>query len=103
MFDKAISTFQRVNNIEPNDFHQSLLDEAHASYTKARDFASNAPRVVLSDLQFEHIFSATYKQYTKKSLGYVKIENLSGTDYGGLKLRMNIKGLVLVNINCSKL
>ncbi len=92
MFEKAISAFQQVNNIEPTDLHQSLLDEAHASFTKAREFSSNAPRVALSDLQFERVFSATYKQYAEKSLGHITIENLSGTDYGGMKLRMNVKG-----------
>ncbi|MEM7208339.1 MAG: tetratricopeptide repeat protein [Pseudomonadota bacterium] len=92
MFDQAISTFEQVNNIEPSDFHQSLLDEAYANHKRANEFASNAPRVLLSDLRFEQIFSATYKQYAEKPLGYVKVENLSGTDYGGLKLSMEVKG-----------
>jgi len=56
------------------------------------DFGANAPQLALTDLQLDKIFSAAYKQYSKKPIGYVNVRNIGAKNYRNLKLSFSVKG-----------
>lgn len=92
LFDRSISSFDKAVELEPSADNKLLLDKAYAEKKKSLEFKSNAPQIVLKDLNLEQIFSAAYKQYANKPVGKVRIKNTSGIDYGNLKLSFSIKG-----------
>ena len=92
LFDQSIASFDKAVALEPSADNKLLLDNAYAEKKKSLEFTSNAPQIVLKDLNLEQIFSAAYKQYANKPVGKVRIENSSGTDYGNLKISFSIKG-----------
>jgi tetratricopeptide (TPR) repeat protein/DNA-binding beta-propeller fold protein YncE len=92
LFDKSIAALDKAVSLNPSAENKQQLDAAYAEKKKSLDFKSNAPQVVLKDLQLNQIFSATYKQYANKPVGRIRIQNTSGTDYGNLKLTFSIKG-----------
>jgi len=92
LFDESISSFDKAVELEPSADNKLLLDKAYAEKKKSLEFKSNAPQIVLKDLNLQQIFSAAYKQYANKPVGKVRIKNTSGIDYGNLKLSFSIKG-----------
>ena len=92
LFDQSIAAFDKAVSLKPSLENKRLLDKAYAEKKKSLEFKSNAPQIVLKDLRLQQIFSAAYKNYAKKPVGSVRVQNTSGTDYGNLKLSFSIKG-----------
>lgn len=92
LYDKAIAEYEKVVKLDASTENRLLLDTAYAAKKKSLEFSSNAPQLVLEDLNLSPIFSASYKQYADKPVGAVKIRNPSGIDYGGLQLSFEVKG-----------
>lgn len=92
LFDEAIAALDKAVTLSPSDDHRLLLDSAYAEKNKALEFKSNAPQIVLKDLQLQPVFTAAYKQYANAPIGTIRIHNTSGIDYGNLKLTFDIKG-----------
>ncbi|MDX8400380.1 MAG: tetratricopeptide repeat protein, partial [Gallionellaceae bacterium] len=91
LFDQAIGAFEKAVELDPSDVIRALLNVAFSDRKKSLEFANNAPQLVLSDLNLQRVFSAAYKKYQDKPIGRVKLKNVSGTDYGNLKLSFQIK------------
>ncbi|HHO59116.1 MAG TPA: tetratricopeptide repeat protein, partial [Thiotrichales bacterium] len=91
MYDKAIKALDKAVELEPSKANKLALDTAYAEQKSAAEFARNAPKILIRDLQLEPVFSAAYKQYVKRPVGRVRIENGSSKDYTNLKLRFSIK------------
>jgi len=92
LFDEAIAALDKAVTLAPTETNRLLLDSAYAEKNKALEFKSNAPQIVLKDLQLQPVFSAAYKQYASEPIGTIRIHNTSGIDYGNLKLTFDIKG-----------
>lgn len=92
LFDQSIAAYDKAVALEPNADNKLLLDKAYAEKKKSLEFKSNAPQIVLKDLKLDQVFSAAYKQYANKPVGRVRIQNVSGVDYGNLKITFSIKG-----------
>ncbi|MEW6646849.1 MAG: tetratricopeptide repeat protein [Pseudomonadota bacterium] len=92
LFDEAIAALDKAVTINPSDDNRLLLDTAYAEKNKALEFKSNAPQIVLKDLQLQPVFTAAYKQYANAPIGTIRVHNTSGIDYGNLKLTFDIKG-----------
>ncbi len=92
LFDEAIAALDKAVTLNPSEANRLLLDTAYAEKNKALEFKSNAPQIVLKDLQLQPVFSAAYKQYANAPIGTIRIHNTSGIDYGNLKLTFDIKG-----------
>jgi len=91
LFDQAIGAFEKAVELDPSAETRALLNVAFSDRKKSLEFANNAPQLVLSDLNLQRVFSAAYKKYQNKPIGSVKLKNVSGTDYGNLKLSFQIK------------
>jgi len=91
LYDKAITSLDRAVALDPSTENKLALDTAYAEKKRAIEFEKNAPKVVISNLQLEQVFSAAYKQYVDKPIGKVTIKNGSGQDYNNLRLRFSIK------------
>ena len=91
VYDKAISSLDKAVALEPSKENKLALDTAYAEQKRAIEFEKNAPKVIISNLQLEPVFSAAYKQYVNKPIGKVSIKNGSDKDYANLKLRFSIK------------
>jgi tetratricopeptide (TPR) repeat protein/DNA-binding beta-propeller fold protein YncE len=91
-YDEAISAFETALSLAPSEANRLLLDTAYAERKRSLEFASNAPPVVLKDLELYPVFSATYKQYADTAVGSVRVENAGDVDLGNLKLTFTIKG-----------
>jgi len=92
LFDEAIAALDKAFTLAPSDDNRLLLDTAYAEKNKALEFKSNAPQIVLKDLQLQPVFTAAYKQYANAPIGTIRVHNTSGIDYGNLKLTFDIKG-----------
>lgn len=90
-FDDAVAAYEKAVELEPSDENRAILNVAFAERTKSLEFANNAPQLVLSDLNLQRVFSAAYKKYQDKPIGSVRLQNVSATDYGNLKLSFQIK------------
>jgi tetratricopeptide (TPR) repeat protein len=90
-FDDAVTAFEKAVELDPSDENRAILNVAFAERKKSLEFANNAPQLVLSDLNLQRVFSAAYKKYQDQSIGSVKLQNVSSTDYGNLKLSFQIK------------
>ncbi len=90
-FDDAVSSFEKAVELEPSAENRAILDIAFAERKKSLEFANNAPQLLLSDLNLQKVFSAAYKKYQDQPIGSVKLQNVSPTDYGNLKLSFQIK------------
>jgi len=91
MFDDAIAAYEKAIQLEPSVEHRAILNVAFAEKKKSLEFKSNAPQLVLSDLNLQTVFSAAYKQYLEQPIGTVVLKNVAATDYGNLKLSFQIK------------
>nr|MDJ0834622.1 tetratricopeptide repeat protein [Gammaproteobacteria bacterium] len=91
LFDDAIAAFEQAVELDPSENNRALLNSAFADKKRSLEFKSNAAQLVLSDLNLNHVFSAAYKKYANQSIGSVRLENVSGTDYGNLQLSFQIK------------
>ncbi len=91
LFDEAIVAFEKAVELDPSGENRAILNVAFAERKKSLEFQNNAPQLVLSDLNLQTVFSAAYKKYQDKPIGSVKLKNVSGTDYGNLKLSFQIK------------
>ena len=91
LFDEAIAAFEKAVELDPTDENRAILNVAFAERSKALEFSSNAPQLLLSDLNLQRVFSAAYKKYLDQPIGSVKLKNVSATDYGNLKLSFQIK------------
>ncbi len=91
VYDKAIASLDKAVVLEPSKENKLALDTAYAEQKRAIEFEKNAPKVIISDLNLEQVFSAAYKQYINKPIGKVTIKNGSDKDYANLKLRFSIK------------
>lgn len=91
LFDQAIAAFEQAIKLDPSDYHRALLNTTYAQKKKSLEFKSNAPQLVLTDLNLKHVFSAAYKKYADQSIGTVTLQNVAATDYGNLQLSFQIK------------
>ncbi|MGE0081136.1 MAG: tetratricopeptide repeat protein [Thiohalomonadaceae bacterium] len=91
-YDEAIGAIEKAVALAPNEANRVLLDTAYAERKRSMEFTSNAPPVVLKDLELYPVFSAAYKQYADAPVGSVRVENASDVDLGNLKLTFTIKG-----------
>ncbi|MCP4389416.1 MAG: tetratricopeptide repeat protein, partial [Gammaproteobacteria bacterium] len=91
MFDDAVAAFEKAVELDPSDENRAVLNVAFAERKKSLEFENNAPQLLLSDLNLQTVFSATYKKYQDQPIGSVKLQNVSATDYGNLKLSFQIK------------
>lgn len=92
LFDQSIAAYEQAVKNNPSTDNKVLLDTAYAEKKRSLEFSSNAPQLVLEDLNIKPVFSAAYKQYTGQPIGSVKVRNISGTEYGNLKLSFEVKG-----------
>ena len=92
LFDKAISAHEQAVKNNSNPDNRLALDTAYAEKKRSLEFSSNAPQLVLEDLQLAPVFSAAYKQYSDNSVGSIKVRNVSGVEYGNLQVSFEIKG-----------
>ena len=92
LFDEAIATLEALVEQQPDAYHQALLEEALAERKRAHTFARDAAQLVLRDLRFEPVFSATHQQYAEQPLGRVTVANISGEDYDHLRVSFHIRG-----------
>jgi len=90
-FDDAVAAFEKAVELDPSDENRAILNVAFAERKKSLEFANNAPQLLLSDLNLQRVFSAAYKKYQDQSIGSVKLQNVSTTEYGNLKLSFQIK------------
>ncbi len=90
-FDDAVAAFEQAVERKPSEANRALLNLAFAERKKSLEFASNAPQLVLSDLNLQRVFSAAYKKYQDKPIGSIKLQNISATDYGNLTLSFQIR------------
>ena len=91
LFDDAVSAFEKAVELEPSAENRAILNVAFAERKKSLEFANNAPQLLLSDLNLQKVFSAAYKKYQDQPIGSVKLQNVSSTDYGNLRLSFQIK------------
>ncbi len=91
LFDEAISAFERAIELDPSDENRAILNVAFSDRKKSLEFQNNTPQLVLADLNLQRVFSAAYKKYQDKPIGNVTLKNVSGTDYGNLKLSFQIR------------
>jgi len=91
LFDDAVAAFEKAVELEPSAENRAILNVAFAERKKSLDFANNAPQLLLSDLNLQKVFSAAYKKYQDQPIGSVKLQNVSPSDYGNLKLSFQIK------------
>jgi len=91
MFDDAVAEFEKAVELDPSDQNRATLNVAFAERKKSLEFSNNAPQLLLSDLNLQTVFSAAYKKYQDQPIGSVKLQNVSATDYGNLKLSFQIK------------
>ena len=92
LYDDSINAFDKAVKLNPSAKNRRALDAAYAEKKKSMDFASNAPQLELKDLRLNKIFSAAYKQYGKKPVGYVNVHNIGTQNYSNLKLTFSVKG-----------
>lgn len=91
LFDQAIAALEKAVELDPSDNNRALLNSAFADKKRSLEFKSNAPQLVLSDLNLKHVFSAAYKKYADQSIGSVKLKNAGGTDFSNMQLSFQIK------------
>ncbi len=91
LFDQAITALEKAVKLDPSDNNRALLNSAFADKKRSLEFKSNAPQLLLTDLNLKHVFSAAYKKYANQSIGSVNLKNAGGTDYGNLQLSFQIK------------
>ncbi|MDH3630508.1 MAG: tetratricopeptide repeat protein [Gammaproteobacteria bacterium] len=91
LFDDAVAAFEKAVELDPSAENRAILNVAFAERKKSLEFANNAPQLLLSDLNLQKVFSAAYKKYQDQPIGSVKLQNVSPTDYGNLKLSFQIK------------
>ena len=92
LFDESISAYDKAVKLDPSSENRQLLEAAYAEKKKSMDFGSNAPQLVLKDLRLNKIFSAAYKKYSNKPVGYVNVQNIGAQNYSNLKLSFSVKG-----------
>lgn len=91
LFDAAVAAFEKAVELDPSEANRATLNVAFAERKKSLEFKNNAPQLLLSDLNLQTVFSAAYKKYQDQAIGSVKLQNVSATDYGNLKLSFQIK------------
>jgi tetratricopeptide (TPR) repeat protein len=91
LFDDAVSSYEKAVDLDPSEENRAILNVAFAERAKSLEFENNAAQLLLSDLNLERVFSAAYKKYLDQPIGSVKLQNVSATDYGNLKLSFQIK------------
>jgi tetratricopeptide (TPR) repeat protein/DNA-binding beta-propeller fold protein YncE len=91
MFDDAIVAYEKAVQLDPSPENTAGLNVAFAEKKKSLEFKSNAPQLILSDLNLQTVFSAAYKKYLDQPIGRVTLQNAGATDYGNLKLSFQIK------------
>ncbi|MDH3343294.1 MAG: tetratricopeptide repeat protein, partial [Gammaproteobacteria bacterium] len=92
LFDESISAYDKAVKLSPTAENRQLLEAAYAEKKRSMEFSSNAPQLVLKDLRLNKIFSAAYKQYSNKPVGYVDVQNIGAQNYSNLKLSFSVKG-----------
>ena len=92
LFDQSIAAYDKAVKLKPSPENKRALEAAYAQKKKSMDFGANAPRLALTDLRLNKIFSAAYKQYSKKPIGYVNVQNKGAQNYSNLKLTFSVKG-----------
>jgi len=90
-FDNAVTEFEKAVELDPSEENRAILNIAFAERKKSLEFANNAPQLLLTDLNLQRVFSSAYKKYQDQSIGSVKLQNVSATDYGNLKLSFQIR------------
>ena len=92
LFDQSIKAYDKAVKLNPSPGNHQALDAAYAEKKRSMEFGSNAPQLALNDLRLNKIFSAAYKQYSKKPIGYVNVQNIGSQNYSNLKLTFSVKG-----------
>lgn len=92
LFDKAIAAYESAVKHDSGSDNRLALDTAYAEKKRSLEFSSNAPQILLEDLRLQPVFSAAYKQYSEKPVGLVRVRNVSGVEYGNVKVSFEIKG-----------
>ncbi|MBN1379391.1 MAG: tetratricopeptide repeat protein [Gammaproteobacteria bacterium] len=92
LFDQSIAAYEQAVKNNGNPDNKLLLDTAYAEKKRSLEFSSNAPQLVFEDLNIQPVFSAAYKQYGNRPVGSVVLRNVSGTEYGNLKVSFEVKG-----------
>ena len=91
LFDDAVRSLEKAVELDPSEANRAMLNVAFAERTRSLEFSNNTPQLLLSDLNLKRVFSAAYKKYQDQAIGSVRLENVSATDYGNLKLSFQIK------------
>ena len=91
-YDEAIAALEKATRLDASAENRLALDAAQAAKKKSLEFKTEAPRIVLKDVKFEHVFSTAYKQYAEKPVGSFVIQNNSTRDYSNLRLTFSIDG-----------
>ena len=91
LFDDAVKAFEKAVELDPSEENRAILNIAFAERKKSLEFANNAPQLLLTDLNLQKVFSAAYKKYQDQAIGSVKLQNVSATDYGNLRLSFQIR------------
>ncbi len=91
LFDQAITALEKVVELDPSVNNRALLNTAYSEKKRSLEFKSNAPQLILSDLNLQHVFSAAYKKYADQPIGSVKLKNAAGTDFRNMQLSFQIK------------
>lgn len=94
LFDQSIAAYDKAVKLSPSAANKQALEAAYAEKKGSMDFGSNAPQLALTDLRLNKIFSAAYKQYSTKPVGYVKVQNIGTQTYSNLKLTFSVKGFM---------
>jgi tetratricopeptide (TPR) repeat protein/DNA-binding beta-propeller fold protein YncE len=92
LFDQSITAYEQAVKNNSSSDNKLLLDAAYAEKKRSLEFSSSAPQLVLEDLNIQPVFSAAYKQYAGQEVASVTVRNVSGTDYGNLKVSFEVKG-----------
>lgn len=87
----VIEALERLLALEDSEYHQALLDEAVAEQKQANGAGAGSPQLVLRDLHFEPIFSATHQQYSDTPLGQVTIANIGNEEFANLQVAFRIR------------
>lgn len=91
LFDAAIGAYEKAIELDPSAENRAILNVAFSDRKKSLEFKNNAPQLLLSDLNLQTVFSSAYKKYLNQPIGSVTLKNVSGTNYGNLKLSFQIK------------
>ena len=91
-FDEAVASFEKAVALDPgNAKYQLQLNIAYLQKKRMVDAGGNMLGLKLNDIEFSHVFSAAYKQYTDEPVAKLTINNEAGVDYTNVKVSFFVK------------